>query len=225
MVDEHHREPSAHEPAERGRVRVAGVDQRTVDGHVASGHAAVRGRCAQQSEGTSARSELVGDSGEEGHRHVVGEGVGEGVRQHDTDGARCSADQGAGCWVRATVAEFVGYTQDPLAQLRGELLGVGERVGDRHPAHADVIGDGLQGYSPHGAARLSLGPRQPRTREPSAGPEGATTSPSRCNTDAVTLRARRARGAVSTCGTTGALGSALNASRFSRSKALSPSDR
>ena len=48
------------------------------------------------------------------------------------------------------VFSLVGRLQNPLPQLRRELVGPRERVGHRHPAHADAVRDRLQCHLGHG---------------------------------------------------------------------------
>ncbi len=149
LVDEDHRQFAPAQPGDRGRGRVAGVDQRAVHRHVACGDQVTGAGRGEQRDGQAGRGQLVGDRAEEAAGDQVGEGVAQRVGEQDADRAGGALGEGPGGRVGPGVTQLLCRVQDAFAQRGGELIGPGERVGDRHPADADPVRDGLQRHSRH----------------------------------------------------------------------------
>ena len=112
------------------------------------------------------RRELLRDRAEERGRDLVVERVAQRLGEQDADGARWCRGPGRGRPGPARRTRAPSATRrGSVPQRGGELVGPGERVGDGHPADADLVGDRLQGHSGHARQRSRLrgGSRSSRT--------------------------------------------------------------
>ncbi len=149
LVDEDDRQLAPLQPVDRRRVGVARVDERAVHRHVAGRDRLGSLRSRQQGQGEPGRCQLLGNRAEKRGRHLVAEGVPQRIGQEHADRARRAAGKRTRRRIGAAVAELVGRSENPLTQIRGQLVGSRERVRHCHPAHADSIGDRLQRHSGH----------------------------------------------------------------------------
>ena len=87
LVDEHQRQLAADQPVPSRRLELARVHERTVQRDVAGGDDVVAFVGGEQRQRQSGRGQLVDDGTEEARCHLVGERVGEGVGEQNSDRA------------------------------------------------------------------------------------------------------------------------------------------